>query len=393
MTETPTPPFRRNLRAFIIFLSVLLSVVGGAHYYFWLRLVHDPAWLQPWQGLSSAVLLLAALSFPLTIYSRLSRPALFYRLSPFSFFWIGGALLLLLSLASVDLGDLGLAWSGHAAMSPRLGAVVGLGLALTLIAWAMTQARPRVVRREIQLTLLPPAFNGFKIAQISDLHVGGRVDRAYVEDVVAQTNALEPDLIAITGDLLDSDLESVRDRLEPLQHLRAKHGVYYVTGNHEYFHGIEAWLQEVPRLGLKLLMNERVRIEQGGASFDLAGVDDFMGRTVPGHGPDFEKALGGREAGVASILLAHQPKAFPEAQRYGVGLVLAGHTHAGQMWPFMHLVKLDQPYVAGHYSAGGTQLYVNQGTGFWGPPLRLGTRSEITLLTLLSPADDRPKAA
>jgi predicted MPP superfamily phosphohydrolase len=388
MAERPAPPLRRNLKTFLIFISVLLAVVLGAHYYFWLRLVHDTQLPLPWGFLASGGLLVLAASIPLMIYSRLARPALFQSLSPLTFVWMGWALLLLLSLALTDFLQGLLRVLGEALPSlqeHRLEAGTVLALAAALGAWSLRQARPRVVRQDIRLAKLPPAFDGFRIAQISDLHVGGRVDRAYVEDVVAQVNALQPDLIAITGDLLDSDLEQVRDALEPLKGLRAGEGVFYVTGNHEYFHGIGPWLEEVPRLGLRLLMNERVAIRRGQEAFDLAGVDDFMGRSVPGHGPDFERALAGREAGRESILLAHQPKALPEAVRHGVGLVLAGHTHAGQMWPFMHLVKLDQPYVAGHYTEGPTQLYVNQGTGFWGPPMRLGTRSEITLLTLKSP--------
>jgi predicted MPP superfamily phosphohydrolase len=385
MAQAPAPPFRRNPRTFLIFLSVLLSVVLGAHYYFWLRLVHDTQLPLPWMGLASAGLMLLTVSIPLTIYARVASPALFKRLSAPTFTWMGWALLLLLSLAAGDLVQGFLRQLGlllPSLLEKRQAALAALGLALALGAWALKQARPRVLRQDIALALWPKALDGFRLVQISDLHVGGRVGRAYVQDVVDQVNALKPDLIAVTGDLLDGDLAKVLDDLQPLKGLRAAQGAFYVTGNHEYFHGIGPWLEEVPRLGLRLLMNERVRLHQSGASFDLAGVDDFMGRSVPGHGPDFERALGEREAGVACILLAHQPKAFPEALRHEVGLVLAGHTHAGQMWPFMHLVKLDQPFVAGLYREGGTQLYVNQGTGFWGPPMRLGTRSEITLLTL-----------
>jgi predicted MPP superfamily phosphohydrolase len=385
MTEQAKPPFRQNMRRFLTIVGTLLGVVLGAHYYFWARLVRDTALPHPWDILATAALALAALSFPAMVYARLQRPGLFRWISPLTFLWMGWALVLLLSLGAGDLLQ-GLWHLGHPgpALPASHRAQGALAVAtLSLGAWALSQARPRVLRRDISLAKLPVSFAGFRLVQISDLHVGGRVDLAYVQDVVDQVNDLQPDLIVITGDLLDGDLEAVRGALQPLKALEARHGVYYVTGNHEYFHGIQAWLEEVPRLGLRLLMNERVRISNGLDAFDLAGVDDFMGRAVPGHGPDFERALAGREAGIECILLAHQPKAFPAAKQHGVGLLLAGHTHAGQMWPFMHLVKLDQPYVAGHYQEDDTQLYVNQGTGYWGPPMRLGTRSEITLLTLM----------
>jgi len=276
---------------------------------------------------------------------------------------------------------------GHAAqdLGQRREAAVGVALlTVGLGLWSRRQAHPTVLPTEIRLAKLPPALDGFRLVQLSDLHVGSSFGLDFVRDVVTKVNALDPDLVVITGDLADAELGQVLPALEPLKELRSKHGVYYVTGNHEYFHGIHPWLEALPSLGLRLLMNRRVQIGDAGAGFELAGVDDFVGRSVPGFGPDFERALGGRDASQACVLLVHQPKGFPQAQAHGVELTLAGHTHAGQMWPFMHLVKLDQPYVAGLYAEGASQLYVNQGTGLWGPRLRLGTRSEISLLTLRS---------
>lgn len=387
MAQRPALPLHRGLHRFLIFLAIILGVLGSAHYYFWLRLVRDTSLPGPWSTLATLGIILAGLSVPLMIILRIRQSAWFRHLSPTVFYWMGSALLLLLVLAASD-AALGLArLAGHAAqdlLQRREAAAsvalltVGLGL------WARRQAHPTVVPTEIRLAKLPRALDGFRLVQLSDLHVGSSFGLDFVRDVVEKVNALKPDLVVITGDLVDAELEHVLPALEPLKQLQSRHGVYYVTGNHEYFHGIHPWLEALPSLGLKLLMNERVRIGNAEAGFDLAGVDDFMGRSVPGFGPDFERALGGRDTTQACVLLVHQPKGYPEALKRGVDLTLAGHTHAGQMWPFMHLVKLDQPYVAGLYEEKGCQLYVNQGTGLWGPRLRLGTRSEISLLTLRS---------
>lgn len=387
MSKRPPLPHRRNLRGFLIFISVLLGVLASAHYYFWLRLVHDTGLPGPWSAVATLGLVLAGLSVPTMIFLRLRNSAWFHRLSPTVFYWMGGALLLLLVLSASDL-TLGLArLAGHTAQDLLQRRESALGAALFTLAlalWARSRTHPWVAKTDIRLAKLPKALDGFRLVQLSDLHVGSSFGHGFVKDVVAKVNELKPDLVVITGDLVDADLDVALPSLAPLKDLQARHGVYYVTGNHEYFHGIHPWLEALPSLGLRLLMNERVRIGSAEAGFDLAGVDDFMGRSVPGFGPDFERALNGRDESQVAVLLVHQPKGFPEALAHKVDLTLAGHTHAGQLWPLMHLVKLDQPYVAGLYQEGGSQLYVNQGTGLWGPRLRLGTRSEISLLTLRS---------
>lgn len=198
-----------------------------------------------------------------------------------------------------------------------------------------------------------------------------------------RTNALEPDVIAITGDLVDGTVEDLREHVAPLAGLRAKHGVYFVTGNHEYYSGVDAWIAELSRIGVRVLRNERVEIRVGDDAIDLAGVDDFSARRVPGHGPDLKRALEGRDPARELILLAHQPRAIEEASRLGVGLQLSGHTHGGQIWPWTYLVYLQQPYVSGLHRHGDAQVYVSRGTGYWGPPMRLGADAEITKLTLV----------
>jgi predicted MPP superfamily phosphohydrolase len=200
---------------------------------------------------------------------------------------------------------------------------------------------------------------------------------------VAQVNALEPDVVAITGDLVDGSVPRLAPHVAPLGRLRARHGVFFVTGNHEYYSGAEEWCAHLAELGVRVLRNERVRIGTDGEGYDLAGVDDFAGRHFGrGHGADFGRALAGRDESREVVLLAHQPRAVVEAERAGVGLTISGHTHGGQIWPFNFLVRLQQPVTSGLARFGRSLIYVSNGTGYWGPPMRLGSPAEITQLVL-----------
>jgi predicted MPP superfamily phosphohydrolase len=212
------------------------------------------------------------------------------------------------------------------------------------------------------------------------VHVGPTLGREFIEELVARTNAENPDIVAITGDLVDGSVEQLREHVAPLAKLRAKHGVYFVTGNHEYYSGVDEWIGELGRIGVKVLRNERVSLADG---LDLAGVDDHSAKQMrDDHGPDLGRALAGRDTSRALVLLAHQPRAIHEAAKHGVDLQLSGHTHGGQIWPWNFMVRLQQPYVAGLVKHGDTQLYVSSGTGYWGPPMRLGTTPEITKIVL-----------
>jgi predicted MPP superfamily phosphohydrolase len=200
-------------------------------------------------------------------------------------------------------------------------------------------------------------------------------------------NALEPDVVAITGDLVDGSVRELAGAIAPLAGLRAKHGVFFVTGNHEYYSGATEWIAYLRTLGVRVLRNERVALEVGGATaIDVAGVDDASARRsgVPGHRMDVEGALAGRDPERVLVLLAHQPKAIVKAAAHGVDLQLSGHTHGGQIWPWGCLVKLDQPYVSGLHRHESTQVYVSAGTGYWGPPMRLMAPAEITRLELVA---------
>ncbi|WP_328505155.1 metallophosphoesterase [Streptomyces sp. NBC_00391] len=240
---------------------------------------------------------------------------------------------------------------------------------------------PRLKHLTVPLTRLHPRAHGFRIALVSDIHLNTIAGRARTEQIVDLINGTEPDLVAVVGDLVEDG--SVRDMgraAEPLARLRAAHGSFFVTGNHEYHAGAEQWLDLVRDLGLRPLENEHVALE----GFDLAGVNDVTGEEH-GQGPDYDAALAGRDPDRAVVLLAHQPVQVHEAAARDVDLQLSGHTHGGQFWPFTYLPALSQPTVAGLDRYGDTQLYVTRGTGFWGPPVRVGADPDITVVELASP--------
>jgi predicted MPP superfamily phosphohydrolase len=238
---------------------------------------------------------------------------------------------------------------------------------------------PKVKRVTVPLARLPRSAHGYRIAVVSDVHLGPVLGRAFTERVVATVNSTQPDLIAVVGDLADGSVEDLRSAVEPISRLRARHGTFFVTGNHEYFSGVEEWTALVQELGLDLLANERVELP----AFDLAGVNDVTGEDY-GDGPDLAAALHGRDPARASVLMAHQPVFVDEAVRHGVDLQLSGHTHGGQMWPLNHVAALANPTVAGLERYGDTQLYVSRGAGAWGPPTRVGAPSDVTVVQLAS---------
>ncbi|NUK70584.1 metallophosphoesterase [Streptomyces lunaelactis] len=238
---------------------------------------------------------------------------------------------------------------------------------------------PRVKRVTVPLARLPRAAHGFRIAVVSDIHLGPILGRAHTQRIVDSINATSPDLVAVVGDLVDGSVADLGSAAEPLAQLKARHGSFFVTGNHEYFSGAQEWVDHVRELGLRPLRNERVEI----AGFDLAGVNDVAGEGE-GDGPDFAKALGDRDRARASVLLAHQPVVIHDAVEQGVDLQLSGHTHGGQLWPGNYLAELANPTVAGLERYGDTQLYVTRGAGAWGPPVRVGAPSDITVVQLAS---------
>ncbi|WP_242346120.1 metallophosphoesterase [Anaeromyxobacter terrae] len=393
--------------SFSIFLVVSLAVLGGMHTYLWVRLVRDTAMPDPWRRLATIALVVLAFAMPLGMIALRAAPRPLARLVPVvAFSWLGLAFMLFCALVAVDLvrvavhgGELLADWLRRRPDPPadparRLfvaralagGAALATGGAAAFAFRAAT-GPAEVTDVPVRLERLPPALSGLTIAQITDLHVGPTIGERDVRRVVEQTNALRPDVIAITGDLVDGSVRDLGRVVADLARLRARYGVYFVTGNHEYYSGVEEWLEELPRLGVRVLHNERVTIGDPGASIDLAGVDDWSAaRMNGGHENDLHRALADRDPARGLVLLAHQPRGISEAVQAGVELQLSGHTHGGQIVPFNLLVAAAQPYVKGlHRHAEGDctgQIFVSRGTGYWGPPLRLGSPPEIARVVL-----------
>jgi predicted MPP superfamily phosphohydrolase len=267
-------------------------------------------------------------------------------------------------------------------------AVAGAG-ALATVGYGVRTALGDPVIESVRVTLprLDPRLSGLRFAVVSDIHLGPLTGLGHSERIVRMINSLQADVVAVVGDLVDGTVAELGRLARPLANLESRYGSYFVTGNHEYYtaNGPGEWVEELGGLGIRTLRNERIEIAHGGAVLDLAGVDDVTGAaggSGSAGGPDFARALGGRDRSRSVVLLAHQPVQAVQAAEHGVDLQLSGHTHGGQMAPFNLVVPLQQPVVAGLGEVGGTQVYVTRGAGFWGPPVRVGAPPEITLLEL-----------
>lgn len=380
-----------------MFLLVLGSVLGLMTFFIWLRTIRDTTAPGRWRRLFTLALL--SLTALLVVTLALPRVVGIEEAGWFAwpgYLWFG--LMVYLFLALLVLEPLRLVGRLRRRRSPaapeagldrrqflaRAGAVAAgaAAVGVTGVGVATAVGPPDVLRVPVRLPRLDRAFDGFRVAVVSDIHLGPLLGRAHTERIVRMINETEPDLVAVVGDLVDGTVEQLGSAAAPLADLVSREGTFFVTGNHEYFvDGTVAWLLELERLGLHVLRNENTRIRRGAAAFDLAGVNDLAGdsRSDP---PDFDRALRGVDPATATVLLAHQPVQIAEAAQRQVDLQLSGHTHGGQMWPFHHVVELAQPALAGLSTVRDTQLYVTRGAGFWGPPLRVGARPDISVLTL-----------
>jgi len=263
--------------------------------------------------------------------------------------------------------------------------VVVVALLVTLIGLYNARKPPRVKIVDIPLKDLPPALQGFKIAQISDMHIGPTIKRPAMKHVVSTINRLEVDAVAITGDLVDGNVYELSRHVAPLAGLRSRHGTFFVTGNHEYYSGVHPWLKYLPTLGVRVLLNEHVIILHRHAPIVIAGVTDFSAASYDtSHRTDVALAVTGAPRAAVKILLAHQPRSATAAEQAGFDLQISGHTHGGQFLPWNFFVRFQQPFTAGLHRVKDMLVYVSRGTGYWGPPKRFGSPSEITLLRLIA---------
>lgn len=262
-------------------------------------------------------------------------------------------------------------------------AILGAAGVMTGVGYLQARHRIRQIRVTLPIPGLPAELEGLRLVQISDIHVGPTIKGGFVREIVHRVNRLNPDMIMLTGDLVDGSVTYLADDVQPLINLNARHGKFFVTGNHEYYSGVHQWIKKVRELGFDVLLNEHRLFEGPGYRMIIGGVTDIRAdRMIPGHRSDPVASLAGAPESDLKILLAHQPISVYEAAKAGYDIQLSGHTHGGQYFPFSRLVKLQQPFLAGLYKHEKTWVYVNRGTGYWGPPLRIGPPAEITELIL-----------
>lgn len=268
--------------------------------------------------------------------------------------------------------------------SSALGVVL-LGFLITLLGFSNARRTAAVNRVTVPISNLPSALEGFQLVQISDIHIGPTIRGAYLRRIVEVVNLLRPDMVAITGDLVDGSVLELAPHVAPLADLASRHGTYFVTGNHEYYSGAHSWIVELRRLGITVLLNEHIVLRHDGALAVVAGVTDYSAAHFdPAHRSNPFAAIAGSPLGAGvKILLAHQPRSAPAAADAGFDLQLSGHTHGGQFMPWNFFVKMQQPFVAGLHRLQQLWVYTSRGTGYWGPPKRFGAPSEITLVTLV----------
>lgn len=385
---------------FAIFLSLMLVYLGLAHRYLYVRLVRDPRPPERWRRVGQWTLV----ALPFATVSGFIAPG---RMPPgtgkpwaiLALVWFGTLFVCVLVLLALDALRLGLAlhrlgrrWMGRPLAAPDperrlffsrafagVAALGSGGLSAASVSTALSQPTVRTI--DVPIRGLPAELDGLRIVQVSDVHVGPTIGGDFVRRMVDTVNAQSPDLVAITGDLVDGSVARLRDAVAPLADLRSHFGTFFVTGNHEYYSGADEWCAHLGTLGIRVLRNTRAEVTRGKATLDLVGVEDYFA-----HGPkhDVAAAVAGRDRTRPAVLLAHQPRSIHDAAAAGIDLQLSGHTHGGQIWPFTYLVYLQQPYVRGlHLHASRTWVYVHPGTGYWGPPMRLGVPPEVAVIRLV----------
>ncbi len=392
---------------FLIFFTVLTTLILSSLSFVALRLtgVAPPAWKLPIWGL-------AILNFVLIMAGAVGGRALpdgptSTALSTVGYVAMGVFSLVFVSLLAVEIVRLGGGAldriAGWFSLSPPTDAVLpdpgrrralagmanlgALSFAAGASAVAFWRARQPVAVKAVEIPVagLPASLDGFRIAQLSDIHIGPTIKGDFLAEVVEKVNNLGADMVAITGDLVDGSVAELGRHTEVLADLRSRHGTWFVTGNHEYYSGAESWVAELRRLGLTVLLNEHSVVEHDGGRLVVGGVTDLRaGGILPSHATSPREAIAGAPEADLRLLLAHQPGSVFEAEAAGFDVQLSGHTHGGQYFPGTVLIHLAHPVVKGLERVGKVWVYVSCGTGYWGPPFRLGAAAEITDITLRS---------
>jgi uncharacterized protein len=377
----------RLIATFLSFFLVLTGVMFSIHWYVGTRLIDTSGlsashlhflWNVLWVGL---VFLLSAPIAQRVLPKSISKP-----LTWIGFTWLGsiGFLFSLTVVSDVLSLIQRMLPFDQAFMSAWRGGLLLAVAGVFLLYGFFISSRPKLVKVQVALKNLPKAFHGFRIVQLSDIHIGETLGAKFSSHLRDRVNALSCDAVVITGDMVDSSVERITQEVSHLGEMTSVHGTFFVTGNHEYYHGGEAWSAHATSIGMKVLHNQHVVLQRGTDSLALAGVTDVEGgRFSKAHAPDIALALEGKDPSTCVVLLAHQPRFAQRMKGHTVDLMLSGHTHGGQLWPFNYFVKLQQPVVKGLHTINGILTYTSQGTGYWGPPIRIGTRGEITELTLV----------
>ena len=369
-------------RRFVIFLTVVITFLTVCSVYIASRFIANSFWAQDHQSFVWGI-------FLFFIFLQIAGPKL-YRSQPNRFRivqWLSYttlgifACLLFYSLLTDFLVGV-LKIVGHpsnADQIERIAFLLMVGVTTVSAVIGVTQAKtgPKIYDVEIPIKNLPDDFQDFKIVQVSDLHVGPTIGKKYTEKVVSMVNDLHPDLIALTGDFVDGEVSQLQEDVQPIREMRAKHGVFFVTGNHEYYWGAAKWLTEFEKLGVKVLQNEHVQIRENGSAFVLAGITDLSSKIA-----DPLAAIENAPKDSVKILLSHQPGSYRIAAEAGFDLQLSGHTHGGQFFPWSVVVSLAHRFYKGLGKYKGMWIYVSRGTGYWGPPIRFAIPSEITQIRL-----------
>jgi len=392
------------------FFLIVIGLLSFFYGYIGWRLIIPAGLGHPWNVLAWCLLLVLLILPFVSIYLRFygSQNYLIYLFTWVSYLSLGFMTLLFLLLLARDIALVismgvkyavsfiaGLAGPGVSSPEPsdpdrRRFLLNSLNVAVLAVTGFITGCGvykalrgPRVVNITVPIENLHDDLDGFRILQITDIHVGSTILRPYVEKIVGMADGLDKDVIFFTGDLADGRVAGIKSDVEPLSMLSAPHGMFFVTGNHEYYFGVESWVMEVQRLGFTVLNNEHRVIRHGEGSILVAGVTDYNGgQFLESHVSDPDKARAGAPPCNVTVLLAHQPRSIFKAAQAGYDLMISGHTHGGQYFPWNYFVRLQQPYIDGLHRHDGTWIYISRGSGYWGPPLRCGIPSEITVITL-----------